>query len=196
MVRQALSENVKVIMKERLIGWLGAALILSLMLAGAVTAGEAEALEAYLRVFPEVKSIGVLYSEPRHEEGIARLSEAAAKHKVGVIKVKVPSIKEFPGALQDMKGKADTLWVVDDQLYSLQEAWNFLVMFTLRNKIKTVVATEQALGVGGLFYYSPAKEVTVNKRILEVMGLTIAEKAGPVKYYEASKAGGGDAVNK
>jgi hypothetical protein len=144
---------------------------------------QGEVLDAYLRAFPEVKNIGIIYSQPKYEEIIVNLAESAGAKEVKVIKVKVPSIKEFSETLGDMKGKVDTFWVIDESLFTVQEVWNYFMMFTFRHRIKTVVFTENALALGGLFYYTEDKETMVNKRILDVLGCKVSEKAGPVKYY-------------
>jgi ABC-type uncharacterized transport system substrate-binding protein len=143
-----------------------------------------EILEAYLKVFPDVKIIGVLYSRPEFEETVKDLEAGARARNVFVIKYKTPTIKDFPVALLDMRGKADTIWVLDDPIYSMSEAWSYFIVYTLRNRIRTVVSNEKALKDCGLFYYSPNKEIVVNKRMLYVLGLEVSEGAGKVKYYE------------
>ena len=153
------------------------------LLARAQSPSESEVLEAYLRVFPEVKAIGIVYSQADKEEGIQKLEELAKAKKVKVIKVRVPSLEGFPQALREMKEKVDTFWVLDDPLFSLKEAWSYFVMFTVRNGIKTVVFSEKSLASGGLFFYAENKEVLINKRILEVNGFKVSEKAGSIKYY-------------
>ena len=100
-----------------------------------------------------------------------------------MIKVKVPSLKEFSQRLGEIKGKVDTFWVIDESLFSVQEVWNYFMMFTFRHRIKTVVFTEKALSLGGLFYYTEDQEIMINKRILDVIECRVSEKAGPVKYY-------------
>ena len=147
---------------------------------------ESEVLVAYLQAFPEVKSIGIIYSQPDMEDTIQKLTESAETKKVNVIKIRAPSIKEFPQALRDMKDKVDTFWVLDDPLYSMKEAWTYFIMFSLRNGIKTVVFSEKVLADGGLFFYTEKKEIMVNKRILDVNGFKVSEKAGPVKYFGES----------
>jgi ABC-type uncharacterized transport system substrate-binding protein len=105
---------------------------------------------------------------------------------VKVVVTRVASVKEFPGALQAIKDRVDTVWVLDDEVYSIQETWNYLIMFCLRNKLKTVVSTDKALQLGGLFYCGPDQSCRVNKRILEVLGMTVSERAGSVQYYDGS----------
>lgn len=151
---------------------------------------QSDVLEAYLRVFPDVKGIGIIYSDAQKEKAIHKLEKIATAKKIKVIKARVPSVKEFPQALRDMKGRVDTFWVLDDPLFSLKEAWYYFVLFSLRNHIKTVVFTEKALASGGLFYYTDKKEVMINKKILEVLGLKVSEKAGPVRYFMKSSQEG------
>ncbi len=143
-----------------------------------------EVLDAYLRAFPDVKSIGVIYSEPKNEVLIKELERTAKAKKIEVLKVRAKSIKDFPDALRILKDDVDTFWVLDDQLFSMSEAWNYFIMISLRNRIKTVVFSEKALASGGLFYYTDKKEIMINRRIIGLLGLKVSEKAGPVKYFE------------
>ncbi len=175
-------------MKAKTHGWLIVLIILCTLLYPRLDAAsapsESDVLEAYLRVFPGARSIGVIYSDSKHEETIQNLEKCAKEKNIGVIKLKIPSIKEFPSATRFMKDNVDTFWVPDDPLYSGNEAWTYFVMFCLRSGKKTVVFTENALTRGGLFYFTEKKEVMINKHILNAFGLKIEEKAGPVKYHE------------
>jgi len=148
---------------------------------------ENEALAAYLRIFPGVKNIGVIYSESRNEEPVKNLTQSAKQNNINLIKVKVSSIKEFPKACREVGAKVDTVWVFDDLIYtSVPDAWSYFILLTVRNSLKTVVHTEEALSSGGLFYYNAQKEIVINRRILKVMGLEVPEDAGPVKYLGGS----------
>ena len=146
-----------------------------------------EALQAYLRVFPEVKNIGVIYSESKNEDPIKNLTQSAKEKNILVVPIKVSSIKEFPGACREAGSKADTVWVLEDSIYSVvPDAWSYFVLLAMRNRVKIVVPSEKALASGGLFYFSEEKEIVINLRILKVLGLKVSPEAGPVKYYGAS----------
>lgn len=171
--------------------WLGVLVLgLGLFLGSAVRPSAppllGEALQAYLRVFPEVKSIGVIYSEPKNEGPIKDLTQSAKEKNILVVPIKVASIKEFPGACREAGGKTDTVWVLEDSIYSVvPDAWSYFILLAMRNRVKIVVSSEKALASGGLFYYSEEKEIVINARILKLLGLQVPPEAGPVKYYGA-----------
>jgi len=144
---------------------------------------EKDTFEAYLLAFPDTKAIGVIYSEAKNDQSIKKIEDCAQEKNVVLIKMQASSIKDFPDALRQMKDKVDTLWVPSDALYSISESWNFFIMFCLRNRIKTVVLNEKALAGGGLFFLTENSEIIINKRILDVLGLKVSDKAGTVKYY-------------
>jgi len=140
-------------------------------------------VEAYLRVFPDAKSIGVIYSQDALEKTVRQLETIAKARKIKVVSSRIPSIKEFPAAVKELKDQVDTFWVLDDPLYSSQEAWSFFIFFTIRNKLRTVVSTEKGLKDCGLFYFSGDKEAVVNKRMLDILGAKVSGNAGEVRYY-------------
>lgn len=141
------------------------------------------AVAAYVSVFPDTKSIGIVYSDKSLEGRIDLIKKDAEEKKIKVIISHAPTIKEFPQALRDLKDKADTIWVLDDPLYSVADAWKYFILFTLRAQIKTVVPNEKSLSQGGLFFYTEEKEALINKRVLDIMGLKVESEGVPIKYY-------------
>lgn len=125
----------------------------------------------------------MIYSENSLDKSIRELETAAKARNIKVVKILSPSMKEFPGAVKQIKDQVDTIWVLDDPLYSVQDVWSFFIFFTIREKIKTVVSTEKGIKDCGLFYFSDTKEAVVNKRMLDILGLKVALDAGEVKYY-------------
>ena len=67
----------KTMTRRRLIIFLMAGVLFYPLMGRASTPVQSEVLDAYLKAFPEVKSIGVIYSQPRYEQTIVRLSESA-----------------------------------------------------------------------------------------------------------------------
>jgi len=165
-------------------------MIVSLCLILVAAAGSAvppkidKSLETYLKVFPEVKSIGVIYSRADLEPAIRQLESGARAKKIKLVKISSPTIKEFPDAVTQIKDQVDTIWVLDDPLYSVQDVWAFFLFFTIRNNLKTVVSTGKALSEGGLFYYNDLQEVVINRRMLNLLRLKVSSNAGEIKYYE------------
>jgi ABC-type uncharacterized transport system substrate-binding protein len=151
--------------------------------AAASLPSEKDILGLFSKIFPDTRSIGVIYSEDKHEQTVGIIREHAAKKKIEVKSLKVSSIKEFSEALNNLKGAVDTIWVLDDSLYSNMEVWKYFVMFTMRHRLKTIVHSEKALSLGGLFYCPDTSEVIINKRVLDLLGVKVKEGAGPVKYY-------------
>jgi len=144
---------------------------------------EKNILELFVRVFPDTKNIGIIYSEPKHEQTVKIIKQHAKELKIEAKSFKVSSIKEFSEALNELKGAVDTIWVLDDSLYSNMEVWKYFIMFTMRHRIKTIVHSEKALSLGGLFYCPDTTEVLVNRRVMDLIGVKAREDVAPVKYY-------------
>jgi len=142
-----------------------------------------EVLGSFIKAFPETRKIGVFYSKPEFEKAVSDIEKCEAAAGLTITKIKVETFKELPDALRNAKDNVDTIWMLDDSLFSVQEAWNFFIMFVFRSKIKTIVPSEKTLSLGGLFFVNDKKESMVNERILKVLELKVSEHAGEVKYF-------------
>lgn len=143
---------------------------------------ETEVLDLYLKVFPDTKSIGVIYSEEKNEQSVRALEERGRELGIEVKSFKVSSIKEFSKALSYFKGLVDTIWVPDDGIYQSMEVWKYFVMFTMRHRIRSIVHSEKSLAMGGLFFSPEENEILINKRVLDMLGLEVPDGV-PVKYH-------------
>ena len=150
---------------------------------GPAAAGPAEELALYLKIFSQTKSIGIIYSDPKNEAAVAALKSGAEALKLKLLAVKVASINEFPQALREMQTQADTVWVLDDPLYSNLDAWKYFIMFSLRHQLKTVVPSRRALELGGLCCFPEPGKALLNKKVLKLLGLEPSPGEAEVSYY-------------
>ncbi len=139
------------------------------LLSTAQTQNDKKTLEVFVKTFPKTKSIGVIYSDEALDKRVESLKEAAAAMNIELEAVRITWIKIFPQTLDKMKGKADTVWVMDDPIYSTAEVWKYFIFFTIRNKIKTVVPNEEKLKQGGLFYCPENGEPMINEKIRKIV---------------------------
>jgi len=152
---------------------------------GPAAAGPAEELALFLKIFPQTKSLGIIYSDPKNEAAVAALKSAADTLKLKLLAVKVASINEFPQALRELQPQADTVWVLDDPLYANLDAWKYFIMFCLRHQLKTVVPNRRGVELGGLCCFPESGKALINKKVLGLLGLDLGPQAAEVSYYGA-----------
>lgn len=146
-----------------------------------------QALFDFCRVFSGVQKVGVIYSDASVEDDLKALEAQARELKLDVIKVRVSSIKDVPQSARNLIGLIDTLFIVDDPLINIPDAFNYIMLTAMQNRCKTIVPRRELLAKGGLFHSGEDGEIFVNQRIMKFMKLSPREGAPEIKYYGESK---------
>jgi ABC-type uncharacterized transport system substrate-binding protein len=142
-----------------------------------------QVLTNFCKVFEGVEKIGIIYSDPSLEKSFKALDAEAEKLKVTLIRKKVSSVKEVPETTRSLVKKVDTLWVVNDPIIKIPDAFNFLMLTAMQNRCKTIVPSRELLAKGGLFYSGGKDEIVVNSRIMKFMKVTLKEGSPKVIFF-------------
>jgi putative ABC transport system substrate-binding protein len=104
---------------------------------------------------PQVKRIGVIY-DPHVSAGfVEEAVKAAGVHGVTVVSRPVSDPREVRGALNEIAGSIDGLWLVPDPHLVTVEMFNYLLVFTLEHKIALFGFLESFTQAGALASVSP-----------------------------------------
>jgi putative ABC transport system substrate-binding protein len=107
-------------------------------------------LEALLRALPDTKNIGLLYDPMNTGHIVKKAKEAAEKIGINLITEKIYSSRDVPPAINDMKGKIQVFWMLPDITVVTPEAIEFLILFSLENKIPILTFSEKYVELGAL----------------------------------------------
>jgi ABC-type uncharacterized transport system substrate-binding protein len=161
----------------------GIALLAPCVWSATLEPGADKVLSSFHEVFPSTKSVAIIYSD-KASEGYVKKAEAAAKDlKLEFKAVKIESFKDIPPSTRSLFGKIDTLWLVDDAIISQTDALNYLLLNSAQQQWKTIVLQEEWLRRGGLFHLTTEGETVINKRLLELLKLSLPEGRKKIRYY-------------
>jgi putative ABC transport system substrate-binding protein len=100
------------------------------------------------KLLPSLNTIGVLYDPRRYGTYIKRAINFARMEGIELIAKEVESPKKVPGALENLRGKVDLLWILPDITVITPETTDFLLLFSLQNKIPIHVFSDKYLEMG------------------------------------------------
>ena len=86
-------------------------------------------------IIPQLKTIGVIYNPKISREAIEIAAATAKNMGLELVAIKVNSEKEVPQALRIMKGNIDAMWMVMDETVVNSQSIQYIMLFTIRNKI-------------------------------------------------------------
>lgn len=106
--------------------------------------------ETMLSALPDMHTIGVLY-DPRENNAIVATASRVAQDMGLILRAcPVSSEKEIPGAIQDLQSEIDALWGIADRTVFSPNSRDFIILFTLRNKMPFMGFSAQFVKAGAL----------------------------------------------
>ncbi|MBU1052686.1 MAG: ABC transporter substrate-binding protein [Proteobacteria bacterium] len=109
-----------------------------------------EQLATLLSVMPELKAIGLLYDKDRTGHLAKESKDAAGKFAIELVDKQVYNSKDVPQLIQDMEGKIDAFWMLPDLTVITPETVEFMLLFSLENKIPIIAFSEKYVEIGAL----------------------------------------------
>jgi len=104
---------------------------------------------SYLRkVMPRVKRVGLVYDPKTTGHLVARAYKAAAKMGIELTALRANRPEEFPELLKRIKGRADVFWMLPDSTVITPESAEYLILFSMKNKIPILAFSEKYLKMG------------------------------------------------
>ncbi len=93
-------------------------------------------------LFPETKTIGILYDPGKSGKTIALAREAAGAEGISLLPVEVDSENRIPGAIRSLIGRADLLWIIPDSTVVTPESLDFLFLASLENSLPIIAFSD------------------------------------------------------
>lgn len=121
----------------------------------AMTVDSASYLSQFVGFFPEVKTIGVLRGPTITAAQLDEIRAAAEAVGVKVVVREAERPRQVRGALHDMAGEIDALWLKPDREMLSRESFRALTEDTERARIPLLVETDNMVRAGGMFAVVP-----------------------------------------
>ena len=103
-----------------------------------------------LDALPDLKTAGFLYNPGRTGELAGRAKRAAAEAGINLITREVHTPREVPSSIGTMKSSIDVFWMLPDITVCSPEVIEFLLLFSLENKIPIITFSGKYLKLGAL----------------------------------------------
>lgn len=111
-------------------------------------------LRTFLRVLPDFKRIGLLYDPDRTGHLVKKARAAAGKTGIRLIAKEIHNSREAPSLIMDMRGKIDAFWMLPDLTVIIPETVEFLLLFSIENKVPILTFSEKYAELGALMSLS------------------------------------------
>lgn len=99
---------------------------------------------------PHLKRVGVLYSTAKTGAAVKKASSAAASLGIEIVAEEVGGAKDVPRVIAGMRGRIDAFWMLPDTAVVTPETAEFLLLFSLENKIPILAFSEKYAEKGAL----------------------------------------------
>ncbi len=103
------------------------------------------------RVIPHIRQVGVIWQAEYSEDLIKAATIIASKKKIELISRRIKGIEGIIPGLEVLSKKIDLLWAIPDPGVYNRRTIREILLFTLRNKMPFMGASEQYVRAGALF---------------------------------------------
>jgi putative ABC transport system substrate-binding protein len=101
-------------------------------------------------IFPNARSIGIIY-DPRYSENfVTEALRAAQSRGVELVLKKAGRPAEVPALIDSMRGKIDVFWMLPDMTVVNPETVKYLLLFSFQNKVPVFTFSEKYVELGAL----------------------------------------------
>jgi len=105
-------------------------------------------LDALLDAVPGIRSIGLLYDPERTGYLVREARHAALRKGLSLLTRKIRAAGEAPSLIMGLKGKIDAFWMLPDITVMTPETLEFLLLFSMENKVPLLAFSEKYLELG------------------------------------------------
>ena len=107
-----------------------------------------------LNVIPHVKNIGLLYDPDRTGYIVKDAMIAAGKMNINLIAKEIQNSRDVPSELLGMRKNIDVFWMLPDLTLITPATIEFLLLFSLQNKIPVLAFSDKYVELGALMSIS------------------------------------------
>lgn len=101
-------------------------------------------------VLPRIKRVGLLYNPERTGFFVKKAQLAANSMGIELLAKEVHSPKDVPALVNNMKGEINAFWMLPDTTVITPETAEFLLLFSLENKIPVLTFSDKYVEMGAL----------------------------------------------
>jgi putative ABC transport system substrate-binding protein len=116
-------------------------------------------LRAFTRVLPDAATIGLIYDPKRTGGQVEKMKKAAVGLRLNILDRPVDSREEVPGALQEVLGEVQALWLLRDATVLTRMFFNHTLIVQLNQRIPLIAYSEQFVRKGAYASFAASYEM-------------------------------------
>jgi putative ABC transport system substrate-binding protein len=129
-------------------------------------------------LLPEMKTIGLIYSDQVPEQTLTAAREAAATLGINLVEEKVGFSDDVVGAYRRIRGSVDALWMPTDPVVVTRDNFRYLSERCTKDEIAFLAFSENFVRAGALLSISPDYK-TMGSQAAVLLRRTIATPSTP-----------------
>ncbi|MGA1843370.1 MAG: ABC transporter substrate-binding protein [bacterium] len=107
-------------------------------------------LATFREALPDARRIGLLFDPDKSAAFVKRAREAAEESGTTLIAKRVIDARDVPALIKGMKGEIDAFWMLPDTTVISTETIDFLLLFSIENRIPVLTFSEKFVEKGAL----------------------------------------------
>jgi putative ABC transport system substrate-binding protein len=127
------------------------------------------------RMFPDKKTIGVLFNPKENQHIIAKARQIAEAMGLTLYAKQIESPKDLPDALDSLSSRADVVWGLTDSVVLTPETAEGILLFSFRNRIPFVGLSTSWVKAGAV-YALDRDYVDIGQQCGELAGRVLREE--------------------
>ena len=140
------------------------------------------------KTLPSVKRAGSLYDPAITGDFVGKARFASKAAGIELITREIRSSKDVPEILKKMKGEIDAFWMLPDLTVVTPETIEFLLLFSIENRIPVITFSDKYLEMGALLSIS-IDAVDIGKQAWEITEMVLSgEDVRKIPRVDARKA--------
>jgi len=104
----------------------------------------------FIKAFPALKTIGLLYNSARTGFLAQRAIEACKKAGLNLIAKDIQSSRDAPSEINRMEGQIDVFWMMPDATVLTPETIEYMFLFSMKNRVPILTFSDVYLDSGAL----------------------------------------------
>ncbi len=143
-------------------------------------------IETIIKHMPDLKKAGIIYSSNSLTPLIKNYQNNAVIQNIKTQITEIPGPSEFPHALNRMKDQIDHFIMLPDRKVMTSQTLEYLMLFSIRNKIPVIAFSEKYLNLGAVMSITP-DIYEIGRQTGRVADLIISGKKPAYQFFYAEK---------
>ncbi len=145
-----------------------------------------ETIQLFKDLSPKIRRVGVVFNPARSRHLVMRTALVARKQGLQLVTRKIRSSREAIKALNSMQDEIDALWILPDETILVPEVFQYMLLFSRRNKVPLLGLSERHTEMGAVLSLSFGSSKDMGRQAGELANTILGgKKPASIPYTTA-----------